>query len=217
MLPYFVAAIALVALIASLHKERLVAPLASPVIRAIRFHHAAQFAAVVLALWAAIDTDADAKKLRNAQLDMAAAQAASQHSVPILDYYFLKLLPAAPALKNYYEYHKGLDTMPRVLQERHAWDRVAAPRLIQDRDSALEAFAGLQRIARAVLAESEVYGNRYPSSLVEWASRTLETKANDLPRLLSATHEGIAYAELTGISIGRSTTVAKDAMERLEK
>ena len=174
-------------------------------------------AAVVLAFWAAIDTDADAKKLRNAKLDMAAAQAASQHSVPIWDYYFLKLLPAAPMLENYFEYRKGLDTMPHVLQERHAWDRVAAPRLIQDRDSALEAFAGLQRIARAVLGESEVYGNRYPSSLVEWASRTLEIKANDLPRLLGATHEGIAYAELTVISVERSTAVAKDAIGRIEK
>src|SRR3546814_18573328 len=106
--------------------------------------------------------------------------------------------------------------MPTSLQERNAWERVATPSLIQERDAALEAFSGMQRIARSVLTESIMYGQRYPSKLVEWASRTLEIKANDLPRLLSINPDGTAYAALTGLSIGFSTSPAREAMERLE-
>ncbi|SHH62861.1 hypothetical protein SAMN04488135_10412 [Pollutimonas bauzanensis] len=220
MLPYLTTAVALVALLCSLYKEILAAAKAAkiqPVIRAIRLHHVAQFAVVMLALWAGIDADSKAKKIRLAQLDAAAAQAASQHSIPILDYYFLKLLPAASLLKNHDEYQEALDTMPTALQERNAWERVATPRLIQEHDAALEAFSGLQRIARSVLAESTMYGQRYPLKLVEWASRTLEIKAHDLPILLGTGEDGSAYAELTGLGIGSSITAARDAMTRLEK
>src|SRR3546814_414685 len=132
---YFTAVAALVALFCSFYKEHL-APVQAPSVKHafILLQYVAQVAVVLLALWTAIDTGRKAEQIRIAQLDADAAQAASQHTVPILDYYFLKLLPNASLLKNYYEYQDGLVAMPTSLQERNAWVRVATPNLIQERD-----------------------------------------------------------------------------------
>src|SRR3546814_17973903 len=91
---YFTSVAALVALFCSFYKEHL-APVQAPSVKHafILLQYVAQVAVVLLALWTAIDTGRKAEQIRIAQLDADAAQAASQHTVPILDYYFLKILP----------------------------------------------------------------------------------------------------------------------------
>src|SRR3546814_4032097 len=87
---YFTSVAALVALFCSFYKEHL-APVQAPSVKHafILLQYVAQVAVVLLALWTAIDTGRKAEQIRIAQLDADAAQAASQHTVPILDYYFL--------------------------------------------------------------------------------------------------------------------------------
>lgn len=54
MLPYMVAAASILALLASLYKEQKISP-DTQIKRALRIHHLAQGAVIVLALWAAIN------------------------------------------------------------------------------------------------------------------------------------------------------------------
>jgi hypothetical protein len=216
MLPYIVAVIAFVALALSLHKERLLAPEKRSIFRAIRLHHVAQIAVVAMSLWVAVDSDREAKRLRIAHLDAGATAAAAKHAVPILDLYFLRLLPAASTLKNYSAFSAALDGTHLSKNGDYFLQR-AAPQLAQQRESAVSAFNELQRIARTILAESAVYGDRYPPASVAWAERTLKLKESDLPMLLGQTSAALEYAELTGNSVGFSTGAAREALSRIER
>lgn len=216
MLPYIVTAVAFLALVLSLYKELLLAPKKRSVFKAISLHHVGQFAAVAMSLWVAVDYDQESKRLRIAHLDATGTAAAAKHAVPILDIYFLRLLPAASTLKNYSAFSAALAGTHLEKKGDYILQR-AAPQLAQQRESAVSAFSDLQRIARSILAESVVYGARYPSASVIWATRTLELKENDLPMLLGQTSMAREYAELTGNSIGFSTGAAREALSKIEQ
>ena len=210
------AAIALVALILSLHKERVLGPGIGRLVRAIRLHHAAQAAVVAISFWAALDADRESRRLRLAHLDAQASAAAAAHAVPIMDLYFLRLLPAAPYLKNYAGLESALAGSHRGSQMDIVLER-ASPGFARQRAGVLSDFSELQRIARTVLAESAVYGDRYPAVQVAWAKRTLELKASDLAALFNDTPVGKAYADLTGKCVGFSTAAARVALAQIEK
>ena len=216
MLPYLVTVIAISGLFASLHKERVSMPNQWRVVRAIRLHHLLQFGVVLLSLWAAVVADREAKALRETKLDAAVTVAASRHAVPILDLYFLKLLPAASTFKNAASFEAALSGTHIYGQRSLVLER-AAPGFARQYEASIAAFTELQHIARTVVAESSVYGHRYPRGLTAWAERTLELKASDLPALTGNTDMGRAYAELTGGSIGFSMGAAREANERVAK
>jgi hypothetical protein len=216
MLPFVVALLAFFVLVASAHKERLLSGGYRRVVRAIRLHHLAQLAVIGLTAWVAYDNDQETKRLRAAQLDATATAIAAKHGVPILDLYFLRLLPAANGLKNLGAFEAALAGSHLAGQQDFVLER-AFPALARQRESALAAFGELQKVARTVLAEAAFYGDRYPPMLVTWAGKTLEFNASDLPVLMGETKTGRDYAYLTGQSVGYSTAAAREAQIRIEK
>jgi hypothetical protein len=213
---YLVALLAFFVLVASLHKEILLSGGKQPIVRAIRLHHLAQLIVVLVTLGIAVRNDLETKQFRVAQLDAAAASAAAKHGVPIFDVLYLKLSPAASALKNIGAFETALAGTHLALRQDSILER-ASPALARQRQEALASFGELQRIAREVLAEASFHGDRYPPLLVTWAERTLELKPSDLPTLLGNTKTAFEYGELTGKAIGYARTAARDAQVRLEK
>jgi hypothetical protein len=215
MLPYLVFGIGVIALALSLHKERVAAPNQHSVLRAVRLHHGAQLLAVLLSLWVAVDAERESKRLREAQLDTAATAAAAKYAVPIMDLYFLNLLPAGSTLKNYGSLEAALSGTHLAGKADFIVER-ASPMFSQQRAAAVQAFNELQRIARTVLTDSTIYGQRYPSTCVKWAGRTLELNQGDLATLFVEGEPARAYAELVGQCVRFSTGAARDAVARQE-
>lgn len=118
MLPFIVAFASLVTLLASLYKERKLAPDTTEVKYALRIHHLAQLSLLVLALWAAIDTGNSNRQYRAALLDSEAALAAARHTTAIMDTYILKLLPAATVIRNHERCQASLNHLPPAMREK---------------------------------------------------------------------------------------------------
>lgn len=217
MIPIVVFLGAIAALFASLYKDRRIEGSNPTVIRAIKIHHLAQGVLAVLALWNALDSEHAAEERRISQLEANATISASKYFIPIYDNYFLGLIPSAVVLNNYLKYKNELSSLTPEVAQRFDWNRVASTSLQNQRDNGLKAFAELQRIARTILSEQMIYGERYPKALVNWANRTLEIKEDQLPLILSTSSEAMAYAELTGRGVGFSIGAAQAALKKLEK
>lgn len=217
MLSIIVFIFAIAALFASLYKDRRIESSEPSVIKALRIHHFAQGVLAVLAFCSVLNTNYSEKKLRIAQLEANAAISAANHFIPIYDQYFLELLPSAVALNNYFKYKNDMSNQPPEVTQHFDWNRVASVSLQSQRDNGLKAFAELQKIARTVLSEQAIYGERYPKVLVNWAKKTLELKEEQLPLILSTSSEAAAYAELTGRGVGFSVASAQKALKKLEK
>ncbi len=217
MLPYIVTAASLLALVVSLYKDRKLEPNTPEVKRALRAHHVAQALLVVLALWAAIDSDNSTKRYRLAVLDAEAAAAASQHVTTIMDIYYLELLPAGTLIRNRDRYQAALRDMPTEARKNHEWSRQVSPATAEQLNSSLRSFEKLQSLARKVLNERVQYAERYPDALVKWAARTLTVEETDLGDLLSNSETGQAYAQLVAQATGVSRASYRDAVKRLEE
>lgn len=217
MLPYIVAIASIVALAASLYKDREIEDDTSEIKRALRVHHVAQFLLVCLALWSAIDSDSSARKYRIAQLDANASGAAARHTTSIIETYLLELLPAGTVIRNRERYQASLIKLPPELREKYNWKSRVSSELEADWLAGIRAFEKLQTIAREVLNEKVQYGERYPEAITKWAERTLEIKESELGDLLSNSPNGIAYAQFVSQATGVPRAKYLEATKRLEE
>lgn len=216
MLPSIVAFASIVTLLASLYKERKLAPGTTEVKRALRIHHLAQSLIIVLALWAAIDTSNSNRQYKAALLDSEAALAAAHHTTAIVDTYIMKLLPAATAIRNYERYQASLSHIPPAMREKLDWRHHVTHDVEEERRAGLDSFERLQSIAREILNERLLYGERYPDTLTRWAERTLDVRKTDLAELLSDSETGHAYAQLTGQATGAAIANYRISVNRRE-
>lgn len=216
MLPFIVAFASLVTLLASLYKERKLAPDTTEVKYALRIHHLAQLSLLVLALWAAIDTGNSNRQYRAALLDSEAALAAARHTTAIMDTYILKLLPAATVIRNHERCQASLNHLPPAMREKLDWRHHVTQNMADERNAGLDSFDKRQSIAREVLNEQLLYGERYPDTLTRWAERTLEVRETDLGELLSDSESGRAYAQLMGQATGAAIANYRVSVKKRE-
>ncbi len=217
MTPFLLFGIAVLALLASLYKDRQIERKDAGVVRGLRIHHFLQFAVAVGACYAAWQSDRDSSELRSASVRAQAAIAASTHSAAIMDQVFLELLPTANAVKSYIAHKAALHSKEIPDLPNFQWTRIASPDLVQERDRGLKALAELQRIARLVLTEQMTYGTAYPSALTEWANQTLLLKEDDLPELFSNSQKATNYGRLLGNAVKVTAESANAAFTRIQQ
>ncbi|MFP3743053.1 hypothetical protein SB816_08330 [Achromobacter sp. SIMBA_011] len=217
MLPYIVAVASILVVGLSLYKEQKTSPNSPFIKHAVWLHHVGQAVLVALAFWAAVDSTNSAKKVQVARLYAEAAAAAHSHSSEILEKYMLGLLPHATVLKNHKSYQQGLLNIPSEVAGRFNWDSVASSKDKESLVEARRAFADLQRVARKVLNERLMYGEKYPEAMATWATRTLDVEVDALPELLLGTPAAQAYTTLIGEATGVSVKKYQDAAARLSQ
>lgn len=205
----------LLALIASLYRDRMIEANTSSVRRALRINVATHAVVAVLATVNVVNSEHNARELRITQNDKEILVELSQHQIPILDNYSV-LIQTASVVRNYVEYKRAFEQLPPQLQTR-PWEILVPPARVDERDAARAAFVELQRISREILALQLRYGERVPRPITDWAETTADLAFEQVPTYVRDTPEGLQYATSLGNGIGISVVKLQGALRRLEQ
>lgn len=198
---------ALLACLASLHKDRIKDGHNPRVLRAIRISAVASCVVVAVAVLNQYNARQQASTLRAAQLRLTVLTGLSDYRVEILDD-FVWLLTHSPTTKNYLDYEAARTSSADAAVAVPDWQTVVPDVTRSELIKSRATFDQLQKISRSILMEASTYPSMVPTPLVEWATSTLALKFSDLPRFIDSYHptsESIDYAHLTGQAVGTIT------------
>lgn len=226
LLPLIVALVSILALIISLIKDRVIEEDTSKVKRALLSHHLIQGILVLLALWAAYDAKLDEKDREKRDGDhqlalqakiletkvaqetaleatLAAAMATSvnRHTRAIASVFSHELMAAGPLILRYASALDDMEKDTRLREVPPGFLKPFDPEGERQFCNGTKLFATLQMVAKDVIKDSALYGERYPAALTEWAEATGKLDRREFGAML-ATPLGESYMALVEKATG---------------
>lgn len=126
-----------------------------------------------------------------------AKRAAGRHIGTIKSTFSDELLPSAPLIVRYGSQLSALQDRMAELGKDPKFFKPFDPAGEHAHAEGLQALKKLRTIAANVLVEKELYGQKYPSALADWASYTVGLGDRDLSRVLDDSPSRKHYLDLT--------------------
>jgi len=209
----------IVSVLSTWHLQRITSPDSEKIKRAVRVSGLCALIVVVLAGWNQYQSIVSARNLRSSEIDLDVSENIAGRRISIIDNFF-KIYLLSPTISTYTKYNEGLKKASLDQDEKFSYENVTNLSTKKSLQEAREAFENLQFQAKELLDLSIRYPNRVPTTVVEWATLTLNIEFNDLPNHISSYRESPTinrYETLLGTATGSAIKSVISATKNIEK